>query len=60
MTTQSERPPQSAQERNTQDDAGETAPGGVTSRTALADLPLVSPFESAGLIDVFKLSLIHI
>ena len=54
MTTQSERPPQSAQERNTQDNAGETAPGGLTSHAALADLPLASPFESAGLIDVFK------
>ena len=53
MTTQSERPPQDSQV-HTQDDAAETTPGGLTSHTALADLPLVSPFESAGLIDVFK------
>jgi ABC-2 type transport system permease protein len=57
VTTQSERPPQRSQEHtqeHTQDDAGQSTPGGLTSHTALADLPLVSPFESAGLIDVFK------
>jgi len=58
VTAQSERPPQRPQEQ-TRRDAGETAPGGTASdglapRTAVADLPLVSPFESAGLVDVFK------
>jgi ABC-2 type transport system permease protein len=58
VTAQSERPPQHSQE-HTRDDAGEIVPGGTASdglapRTAVADLPLVSPFESAGLVDVFK------
>jgi ABC-2 type transport system permease protein len=58
VTAQSERPPQRPQE-HTRPDAGETAPGRTASaelapRTPVADLPLVSPFESAGLIDVFK------
>jgi ABC-2 type transport system permease protein len=53
VTTQSERPPQDAPEQ-TRDDAGATTPDGPATHAALAHLPLVSPFESAGLLDVLK------
>ena len=58
MTAPSE-PPQ-RQREHPLDGVGETAPGGATAgvlaapRPDLADQPLVSPFDSAGLVDVLR------